>query len=693
MTDNTSTPPETNYLTLKIPMPNIMSIHTLMIIGLIVLTIAVYLPGLQGQFMYSWDDQHYVTDNPRITSLSPAGLETIFTEPYFGTYIPITTLSYAIDYNFWELDPFGYHLTNLLIHTANGVLVYILLFILLKGAGAQSPVTIAAGIGAVLFVVHPVQVEIVVWVSQRKALLGLFFTLLAFLAHIRSSREGASHIWLIIGYFLFLLAVLSKAISVGAPICFILYDFFWAKKSIKAVIARNIIPMLTGIGGALGGVYTQGDAGAIREFFGGTIITHIQVIFVAIWDYVPNLIVPLNMNALYLYPPDETYIRIPETILGLAVFFGSLSIGLLDLWRWRSTQKPPLILMTVMWVWAFYAPVSNIVPMPMLRADRYMYVPVIMLFALVGLGIVKIFHWMNNHEPRWMLPTVLLLVIASVVILSSSTQHRDVWHTSETLWQDHLKDYPDSSSGLLNLGVYYFKVGRYEESQPYFERLLEANPRNSKASEFMGNLMFNAGDYETAAQYYQRAIEVDNADYSNYGLGRSLQKLENYRGAFNAYQEALRQNPRIFDTYAYYGEVALRVGERDIAIQALETAKQVNTATGTSYSFLCLIYGDIGEFEKAIPNCSRSLEIEPDNGRFAGRYTHVLVLKGDYTEAIEIGRLAIQLSPTESLGFRALGDALRLSGDADQARIAYQRALEIFPDNALALEGLMKLDG
>jgi len=691
MTDNTSTQ-DSNYINLRIPVPNVMSVHALIIIGLIVLSVAIYLPGLQGEFLYSWDDQRYVTDNYRITSLSSEGLETIFTEPYFGTYIPITTLSWAVDYQLWELDPYGYHLTNLMIHTANGVLVYIFLFVLLRGAGAQTPIVFVAGIGAFLFLVHPVQVEIVVWVSQRKALLGLFFTLLAFLAHIRSSREDASYIWLIAGYALFGLAVLSKAVSVGAPICFIIYDFFWARKSVKQIIARNIIPLMIGIAGGLSGALTQGEAGAIRNFFGGTLITHMQVIFVAIWDYIPNLVLPMNMNALYIYPPDDTYIRIPETILGLTVFFGSLGIGVWDAWRWRTTKKPPLILMTVMWVWAFYAPVSNIVPMPMLRADRYMYVPVILIFALVGLGIIKAFHWMSKNEPRWTIPTVFVLVILAGIMLTSTIQHRDVWHSSETLWQDHLRDYPDSSSGLLNLGVYYFKTAQYDKAQPLFERILASNPDHSKANEFMGNLAFNAGDYETSANYYQRAIEVNNPPYSYYGLGRSLEKLDNYSGAYDAYTQAVTRNPRFAEAYPYLGEVAIRVGQRDVAVEALQTAVQLGSADADSYSFLCILFGERELYDEATTNCIQALTLAPENGRYAGRYAHVLNQMGNHTQAIEVAQTATELAPDESLGFRTLGDAYRLLGDADNARLAYQQALSIFPDNALALEGLAKID-
>ncbi len=683
---------DSKYLTFQVPYPNVLGIHALIVVLLIVISVFVYAPALEGEFLYSWDDQRFVTDNYRITDMSMDGLKVIFTEPFFGVYTPITTLSLAIDYQIWGLNPYGYKLTNLIIHTANAVLVYILLFILMKPVGSPLLIAIGAGIAAFLFSLHPVQVEIVVWVSQRRAVLSLFFTLLAFLAHIRSSHEGGSSIWLVLGWFLFLLAVLSKAVSVGAPFCFIVYDFFWAKKSIRQVLLRNTIPILTGFGGALGGVITQSDIGAVQDLFGGTLITHLQVIFVAIWDYVPNLVLPTNMNALYLYPADEIYIRIGETVLGLAVFFGSLLWALYDVWRWRKTRQVPLVLMAVTWVWMFYAPVSNIVPMPMLRADRYMYVPVIMIFALVGLGLVRLGGIIWKAQKGWLIPYVVALLVIPQVMLLYTIQHRDVWQRSETLWRDHLKDYPDSTSGLLNLGVYYFKVGEYELAEPYFKQILEKSPQHSKANEFMGNLSFNRGDYETASVYYQTATETHDAHYSYYGLGRSLQKLDNARGAFEAYQQLLTLNPRFTEAYSYYGEVALRVGERDIALSALDKAVENNPSDAPSHSFLCLIYGDREEFESAVYHCEQSLILDAENGRYAGRYAHVLILLNEPTAALPIAQRATQLAPNESLGFRTLGDAYRLLGDADSARLAYQQALAIFPDNALASEGLTKLE-
>jgi len=682
------TTPQPDYLTIRLPYPQILNKHLLVSVVLVIASLVIFLPSLTGEFLYSWDDQRYVTDNHRILDLSPAGLEVIFTEPYFGTYIPITTLSFAIDYQLWEFNPFGYHLTNLLIHTANALLVYALLFQLLKGANAQMPITVAAGIGAFLFMLHPVNVEIVAWVSQRKALLGLFFTLLAFLAHIHSSREGASQLWLWAGYFLFLLAVLSKAVSVGAPFCFIIYDFFWAKKSIRQTAFRNIIPMATGFGGALLGFMTQSDIGAVRPLFGGTIFTHYQLIVVAIWDYVISLFIPTNFNALYIYELETTVPRIFATILGTIVLFGSLIWALFDVWRWFKNKQPPLILMTVTWVWMFFLPVSNIVPMPMTRADRYMYVPVILLFALVGLGLVKLWQLANERLPVLIYPLLISCLIATGWMLLVSIQHRDVWHSSQTLWEDHLKDYPESDSGLLNLAVYHFKAGDYETAQPYFERLIQNDPSHSKANQFMGNIAFNGGDVEGAIRYYQVSIDSNNDAYSLYGLGRSYQRLGNNTAALEAYRRTVIEDPFLYEAYPYLGETALRTGDRELALSALQQAVQYYPNNAESHSYLCLILGDASDYDAAIPYCQQSIELDENTGSHFGRYAHVLILMEAAETALPIAQRAVELAPNESLGYRTLGDAYRLMGSNENAAQAYRQALSISPDNTRANEGL-----
>ncbi len=158
---------------------------------LFVLALICFSNTLDAELLPSWDDNRYVTKNPLIRDLSPTGLWRMWSQFYFLHYIPVTLMSYALDYQLWKLNPLGYHLTNVLLHALNGVLVYRLCSRLQAGWAVSA-------VAAVLFIIHPVQVESVAWVSERKNLLSLTFFLLAFLAHIRATAKTAKpyHRWL-----------------------------------------------------------------------------------------------------------------------------------------------------------------------------------------------------------------------------------------------------------------------------------------------------------------------------------------------------------------------------------------------------------------------------------------------------------------------------------------------------------------
>ncbi len=272
------------------------------LIGLIGLTYVCYAKTLNADFLHSWDDNFYVKDNTLIQALNPATLGQIWSQPHYWHYIPITLMSYAIDYHFWALHPFGYHLSNLIIHALNGILVY-LLCVRLQGS------SIAAALAAGLFVVHPLQVETVVWISERKNLLSFLFFLLAFLAHtaLKHGDESAAPWrrwtrWLAWGSFL--LAVLSKAIVVCTPILFIVYDMFWARRGLWKSFTENLPYLLMALWGAAFGVLSHQGSTVTDNYWGDSFWLNAMLMLRVAWEYLISLIAPLDLNNLYIYPVD-----------------------------------------------------------------------------------------------------------------------------------------------------------------------------------------------------------------------------------------------------------------------------------------------------------------------------------------------------------------------------------------------------
>ena len=190
------------------------------------LTIVAHMRGLSGEFV-EWDDNTHITQNPAIRSLSPAHVWTMFTVPAAKLYVPLTWLSFAVDYQIWGRNPLGYHLTNLLLHLANTLLVFALVSALLRDRSAHGK-TVAA-VTAALFGVHPLHVESIAWATERKDLLFAFFYLLGLLAYLSwvTNRKRAAY-WCT--FACFVASALSKSAAVTFPLTLMLLDIFWRRR-------------------------------------------------------------------------------------------------------------------------------------------------------------------------------------------------------------------------------------------------------------------------------------------------------------------------------------------------------------------------------------------------------------------------------------------------------------------------------
>ena len=198
------------------------------------LALLLYLPSLGSGFISLWDDGDYVTRNERIQSLTWPAVKSWWSEPVLGSYAPLTLASFALDHAIWKLDPFGYHLTNILLHALASALVVWLLMLL------RAP-PLAAGIAALLYLSHPAQVEVVVWISERKALLAAVFLLLSFIVYIRSTRGStASRSGLLFALVLFVAGLLSKLSVVVLPGILFLYDLGYRREPFGRIVREKI---------------------------------------------------------------------------------------------------------------------------------------------------------------------------------------------------------------------------------------------------------------------------------------------------------------------------------------------------------------------------------------------------------------------------------------------------------------------
>ncbi len=684
-----------------------------------VATLLLFANAMSADLLESWDDNIYLTQNPMVTDFGFGKLVDIWTKSYNGEYIPVTLTNFAIEYQILGSNSTGYHVINVLLHALNGVLVYWLVKRLHGSA-------VVAAVAALIFIAHPLQVETVAWVAQRKNLLSLLFFLLAFLAHVISQERKSTPI-LIAAWVCFVLSLLSKPAAVFAPILFVLYDYWDARPNVGRLVFRNLPYFIAGIIGMI--IMYQADRhwGGIKPAPGDGLFENVQIMTRVFWDYFVSIFAPFDLNNLYIYSLADLRDGDIGIWLGFAVLVVLLVLAVLQ------PLGRPFTLLAVLWVVLFMLPVANIVPIAAQRADRFMYFPMIAVGLLAGIGFDWLWRRFTTQEARYVLVAVGGIIVAILAVITF--QRNAVWNNSETLWQDHLEEYPTSITGLTNLSVYYYRNQNVVKAQESLVELLRLYPSNFQGNQLLGNLAllqqdyqnaiilylraiqanpenhnmvddlgvaylqygvqaFDAGEYETALNAYIEALKlIPNEPILHNNVGYTLATLGQYQEAMTAYNRALELDPFYAKAWINVGNAAIVLEEFELARDAYNSAIQVQAQfDALSYSNFCLALGELRENQEAALNsCNQAITLAPDNGLFLGRTAHVLLLFGLPAEALPFAERAVQTAPSMPLAYRTLGDALAGVGRVDEARAAYEQTLAIDPQNEKAQAGLANL--
>ncbi len=278
------------------------------VVLLMAVTLAIFFPALKHEFLVNWDDQQYVTQNPSIMGLTLENVKTAFTRNFSGNYAPIHLLSYMVDYEIWGLKPSGFIFTNILLHAINGALLYLLI---VKMSGESIPAFFAS----LLFLLHPVQVESVVWVSQRKTLLAMTFFLIAMLWYVEYKKDKQASPWrskVFYGLSLIalVLASLSKSVVVIYPLVVLLYDIcFDEKRNLSSLLIDKIpfVAVSVFTANLAIGTHNAQTVGGVTTYHGGTLYTTLLTMMPVLASYLRLVFWPSNLSAFY-DPPVRTTI-------------------------------------------------------------------------------------------------------------------------------------------------------------------------------------------------------------------------------------------------------------------------------------------------------------------------------------------------------------------------------------------------
>jgi tetratricopeptide (TPR) repeat protein len=426
-------------------------------LAIFLLGLVVFGGAVRADFTF-WDDDIYVTRNPLIEELSLASIGRVFTSFSNCNYHPLTYVTYMVENATVGRSPWLYHLDNVLLHGAAAVLAYFLGRRWLASRGA-------AWLAALLFLVHPLRVESVAWVSERKDLLCAVFYLAALLVHPDPAPEGRRRLRLAAALLLFLAALLSKVMAVSLPAVLVVRH--WARREPLRPRLLELAPFiaLTGLFAVLG-ILAQAADGAVTELHGGNVPRHLLSLPKALAFYSGKLLWPLRLSPRYFLPPAGGILE-PGVLAGLALAAGAIATVFLA----RSGR--PGVAFGLGFFLVTWAPVSGLVPSSTLVADRYLYLPALGLFwALAGFLAGEA----RNACGRRALPAALGLLAlgASLVPLAWLAAARvEVWRDGETLWRDALLENPRNAFAHNQLALSCAVSGRFEEALEHNIRAVE----------------------------------------------------------------------------------------------------------------------------------------------------------------------------------------------------------------------------
>jgi protein O-mannosyl-transferase len=491
--------------------------------------VAVYGNSLSHDFVTDWDDQLYVTGNSTVWGFSWEHLQQAFTNFYVGNYAPLQMVSYMLDYSLWGLKPGGFIAGNLFFHFLNGLLYYLLVWKLT----ARRWWTFAA---TFIFLIHPVQVESAVWISQRKNVLAMFFFLLALLLYIgyRERSRLNSAMWYAGSVAAFLCALLTKAVVVILPLILLVYDISFHRREERGRWLLNKTPyfLVAGITGliALQSQRPEIGGGLRLEYHGGSPLATFFTMQPVMVRYMGMLAWPAHLSA--FYDPhvktgvDNTVILACLLLLILIVGAFYLYQHYLRLFFWSALFAIGLL------------PVIQIVPLVTLMNDRYLYFPMLGAAALVT-GAAAEWVAQLSSSPRKIVILIFSILLICLPILSFN--RAKVWQNSFTLWTDAYEKNPRNGLICLGLGTTYLRVGNLERARHLFEQAYELGMRHQTLLLNLGMVNVSLGDLAWANPYILELV----SQYPNYVrgwmlLGEYRKKSGDPTGAEAAYQRAVQ---------------------------------------------------------------------------------------------------------------------------------------------------------
>lgn len=531
-------------------------------------TLIIYSNSLGGEFVY--DDEYFIVKNIAIRSLenipsffiSPSAVA--FSELSQDVYRPVTTLSYALDYFLWKLDAFGYHAVNVLLHALNAMLVFLLLWI------AFGDVFLAF-LAAILFASHPVQTEVVAWISGRSSVLFLFFYLSAMLGYVLYAKNGRRvFLWASLGAFA--MSLFSKEMAVTLPVLLIAYDaHFGSSVGFRKRFFGRYAPYI-----ALALLFVLARSTVLERmsqcgWWGGSPYHTFLTMVTVLVDYMKIMLWPVDLCAFYVT-------NINTSIADAKVVFSSAVLAALCAAMPLLFRRARGVSFAIWWFLITLLPVSNMIPIRALMAERFLYLPSVGFCLLMAILIERV--GLAGFRDKTKPGKIFAVSIAAVLVLSYSARtmvRNEDWKDSVSITNSILKVTPLNPWAFASLGAAYSGQGRHAEAvEPLIKAITLSNsyfsPRN-----ILGFSYLEMGRYEDAIRVLEDALKMkpDNLEALN-SLGVAYASVRKYDEAVKQFERSIKVDPTFANAYINLGTAYDHMGRLD---KALETYGRVESIT------------------------------------------------------------------------------------------------------------------
>lgn len=675
---------------------------SILLIG--VFSVALYANTIKNGFVY--DDETTIVNNTFIKRIG--NFPKLFQHEYFSlsgeaTYRPVVTFTYFIDYTLYDLEPWGYHLTNILLHAANGALLYIFLTIIVRPVPPSSQRSIEQHLFtdqplliSLLFVSHPVLTEAVNAISFREDLLAFLFYLASLILYLILRKNITTlyhpplsfYLLLTASCLLYIFSLLSKEMAVTLPLVISCYESVYTdkkKEGLRTILVNQINTAYIAV--TIAYIYLRfyyfynPVEGNLRSW---NITERVLTLPWLLLNYLKLAIFPISLSADHTIAPIQSlssiYLIISISAIILLIY---IAIGI------KKVRRE--IAFGILFFLITLFPVYNIIPIAYPFAERYLYLPIIGFTLFLGITILQ-FNKDSKHGDR----SVYLLFLLSVIVCMYAFNviyRNKVWKSEYLLWSDTLKKMPNSPRAHTGVGFAFFEQGRIGNAIKEYETAIRLKPISPDAYNNLGNLYAYQGRYEEAAPLFRTVFKLkpDHPEAHN-----NLGMIYTYQGQFN---EAIKQfrialsitpdNPTIHTNlgFSYY-----KRGEIEKALQQYHISLTLNPNDPDTHNNVGMAYSDQGRLNEAIEEFRIALRYNPYHSE---AYYHLGLIYNKQErldEAIQNLQTALRLNPNSTEAHYNLGLFFLKKGLAEKAKMEFELSVKLKPDFLQAHQAIKALN-